>query len=222
MVFARDSASFPNMRGCLEIPWIRELEKTRRGCFFYTTEEEFLSVSIDYIKEGTQNINERVIWILPPQHTIRMAMGFLEGAFGREAESLIRMKRLMLLQWNSWFGRELEPKRVMQRGIKYAKEAYQEGFEGIRFLSHAPSKYSESWGGFLEFQNSLRGRTEKLPYLSFTAYSLMDCPVTAIASIAEDHDLCLIHYGSKWEWLRTDSGLRTLGGPHLNPLPQFF
>ena len=210
------------MRGSLENTWLRELEETRQGCFFYTTEEEFVSISRSYIQNGIQNIKERILWVLPPHYSVKMAKGFLEAFYGEEVESFIRMKRLLLLTWNSWFGKNLDLKKVTRRSLQYALESYQAGFEGLRILSHAPSKYSEEWGSFLDYHKRLKTQKQRLPYISFTAYSLIDCPMTAISDIAEDHSLCLIHYGSEWEWLRrTDSDLRTCkGGEPPTPHPQ--
>lgn len=216
LVFACNSVSLHDMRSLAETPWIQELERTRHGCFFYTTEEEFVFISRDYIKEGIQNIKERILWVLPPHYSIRMGMELLEEKFGSEVESWIRMKRLLILTWATWFGQTLEPRKVTQRSIKYTREAYQSGFEGLRILTHAPSKYSENWNNFLEYQTSLKHYSELPPYLSFTAYSLIDCPVSAIASIAIDHPLCLIHYGTEWEWLRTDSRTPLTFSPQLD------
>lgn len=171
------------------------------GCYFYTTEEEFLSVAAGYIKEGLENSRDRLLWILPSHLSFAKAKEALSEALKKDLDHPLKRRKLMLVPWEKWYGTEQAPQELLKKSQQILAQALQEGFEGLRILSHSPHRTSDYWKDFFLHEETLPKRLKGRPVISLCAYSLIDCPAQAISSIALNHSLCLIHRGAEWEWL---------------------
>lgn len=182
--------------------WLAPLIEGRHACFFYTTKEEFLEVALFYLNESLSNLLERALWILPPNTSLLRAKEELEDKIGTSLKPLIRSRRLLMIPWDNWYGREASIQEILSLGRRILKDTLREGFSRLRILGAAPAKASPYWKEFLIYEETVaRGLTKPKPFISLCAYSLMDTPTAAITSIAASHDLCLIHHGQDWEWL---------------------
>lgn len=182
--------------------WLAPLIEGKHACFFYTTKEEFLDVAVHYLNESFSNPVERALWILPPNTSLLRAKEELETGIGISLKSLIRSRRLLMIPWDNWYGKEISIQELLKLGRRILKDTLKEGFSFLRILGSAPAKASPYWKEFLIYEETVaRGLTKPKPFISLCAYSLMDTPTAAITSIASSHDLCLIHHGQDWEWL---------------------
>lgn len=182
--------------------WLNPLQDGSHACFFYTTEEEFAEITVPYVMESLNSMKERFLWVLPPRFSLMWGKQWLEEKLGFDVDTWIRLKRLMIYPWEKWYGKEIPIQDLLHLGRCMMKKTVRAGFERIRILSHAPAKTSPYWKDFLTFESLLaKKNTKGKPFISLCAFSLIDCPVQAISSIAESHSLCLIHHGSEWEWL---------------------
>jgi len=111
------------------------------------------------------------------------------------------MRRLILYPWNQWYGKEISTQKLLTLGRRIVKVTLKEGYESLRVLSHAPAKTSPYWKDFLSIRRLIAQKRGDNPFQTLCAYSLVDCPAAAISAVAENHNLCLIHHGSEWEWL---------------------
>lgn len=195
--------AIPKMQPPLIKPgWLESLKKDgTHACFFYTTEEEFFSIATPFLKEGLEGSRERCLWIIPPHISFVKAKADLNQKFEGSIEPLLRRRRLLLIPWDKWYGTELPIQDILKRSSRLLKETLNEGFEGLRILSHSPHRTSSYWKDFFLYEEALPKRLKEKPFVSLCAYSLMDCPAQAISSIALNHTLCLIHRGLEWEWL---------------------
>lgn len=182
--------------------WLAPLTEGKHACFFYTTKEEFLEVARFYLSESFSNLVEKALWILPPNTSLLRAKEELEMEIGISLKSLIRSRRLLMIPWDNWYGKEVSIQELLSLGRRILKDTLREGFSCLRILGAAPAKASPYWKEFLIYEETVaRGLTKPKPFISLCAYSLMDTPTVAITSIAASHDLCLIHHGQDWEWL---------------------
>lgn len=182
--------------------WLDSLGDGAHACFFYTTEEEFLSIVTPYLKDSLENSRDRLLWILPPTFSLAKAKEFLAETIVHPLDFLLKRRRLILLPWEKWYGSEMAIQALLNRTSELLKEAEQSGFDGLRVLTHSPDRSSSYWKDFFLYEESFPNRFRKKPVISLCAYSLIDCPAQAISSIALNHSLCLIHQGSEWEWLQ--------------------
>lgn len=180
--------------------WLDSLEEGCHACFFYTTQDEFFEITAQYLEEGFSLAKERVLWVLPPHLSIFIAKTRLEERMDKTLDAYIQMRRLILMPWENWYGKEISTQELLTLGRRILKITLKEGFEQLRILTHAPAKSSPYWKDFLALNEALSRKQNKGGYTIFCAYSLIDCPVVAIPLIAENHQLCLMHHGSDWEW----------------------
>lgn len=174
--------------------WLESLNKGSHACFFYTTGEEFLAIASPYLHKGFEITKERCLWILPPGQA-------LDRKLIDRFEIHLKRRQLMLIPWENWYGTERSIQDLLKRTQRHLKEALEEGWKGLRILSHSPHRTSPYWKDFFLYEEALPKRLRSLPFISLCAYSLIDCPAHAISSIALNHSLCLIHRGNEWEWL---------------------
>lgn len=182
--------------------WLESLNKESHACFFYTTDEEFLSIALPFLKEGLEESREKCLWILPPELSFDEARNLLSQKLGSMLEIYLKRRRLMMITWDKWYGTEQSIQGLLKRGEQVFKQCLGEGFEGLRVLSHSPHRTSSYWRDFFLYEEAIVKRFRNKPVVSLCAYSLIDCPAQAISSIAMNHAICLIHRGSQWEWLK--------------------
>lgn len=183
--------------------WLRPLTEGTHACFFYTTPSEFFSIAAPYFHAAFTSMKERTLWILPPHFTFQRAVAELQAFFNCDLETLMEMRRLVIIPWEKWYGTEISIRKMVQRHLKILKETLRDGFETLRVLSHSPAKSSPYWKDFLLYEESASRGAKTKPLISLCGYSLIDCPAAAISPIAANHSLCLIHHGEEWHWLST-------------------
>jgi len=181
--------------------WLDSLAEANRACFFYTTEEEFFSIALPYLKECLENSRERFLWILPPQLVFSKAREELDKKIGSALDQHLRRRRFLIVPWDKWYGTERSIQDLLKKSDQILQEALHDGFEGLRILSHSPDRTSSYWKDFFSYEEASSRRFKNKPVISLCAYSLIDCPAQAISSIALNHSICMIHRGSEWEWL---------------------
>ena len=181
--------------------WLDSLDQGSHACFFYTTDDEFFAIALPFLKEGLEHSRDRLLWILPPNVSFAKAKQGLSERLQNDLEPHLRRRRLIMIPWEKWYGTEQSIQNLLKRGQQFLKEANNDGFEGLRILSHSPHRTSSYWKDFFLYEESFPKRFKGKPFVSLCAYSLIDCPAQAISSIARNHSLCLIHRGSEWEWL---------------------
>src|SRR3989338_2534789 len=98
-----------------QLPWLQAVQQETLGCFFYTTEEEFFSITVPYLYEGLKLKNERCLWILPPHYSFAEGVDFLEEEFEMRVRPFLRSRRLLLVQWDNWFGSEISVSRMIRK-----------------------------------------------------------------------------------------------------------
>lgn len=181
--------------------WLCPLTVGSHACFFYTTEDDFFFITAPYLKEALTSLRERTLWILPPHYSFSKAKADLQKFIPLDLNTLLEMRRLILVPWENWYGTEMPVRKLLMRHFRILKETLKEGFDTLRILSHAPAKESHYWREFLLYQESLSRSLKPKPFIFLCGYSLIDCPSAAISSIAANHNMCLVQHGSEWEWL---------------------
>lgn len=182
------------------LKWLSHLNPSERACFFYTTCEELLELVAQYFNDSFASETDQAVWILPPGESRKSANRLLQEHSESDIDTRVGLKQLILIPWDEWFGQEVSTQSLLKLGRCMEKDALANGFERIRFLSHAPAKSSPYWKDFLAYEETVVKR-RSVPHLSLTAFSLRECPATAIAKIAAAYHCCFIHYGSDWEWI---------------------
>ena len=180
--------------------WLAPLKSGTHACFFYTTHEEFFSIAVPFLQNSLTTIKERTLWILPPRFSFQDAKEILLRHLSLNLDAMLRLRRLLILPWDKWYGAELSTQDLLKRKKQILKETQRAGYEGLRILSHSPSKDSNYWKDFLLHEEAVsKSKLKGILYLC--GYSLVDCPVPAISLIASNHTHCLIHHEQEWEWL---------------------
>ncbi len=194
--------------------WLESLNRGSHACFFYTAEEEFFEISVPYLKKGLDETKERILWVLPPTLSFSKAKEDLMRQWNGRVEAYLKRRQLFLIAWERWYGTEQSTQDLVKRTQRLLQETLQEGFSGLRILTHSPHRTSSYWKDFFLYEEALPKRLKSQPFVSLSAYSLIDCPAHAISSIALNHSLCLIHRGAEWEWL-TNKSSNQLHSSHL-------
>lgn len=183
------------------LPWLKFLQEGEPACCFYTTEEEFFSISLPFFQESLFEKNRRSLWILPPPWSFSDALKATELRFGTSLKALIKKRQLLMIGWDQWYGTEAPLNGLLKKTASHLDEALQDGYEGLSLFSHSPARSSNYWKDFYLFEEAISRKFSKKQLLSVCAYSVIDCPTSAIPTIARNYSLCLIHRGTEWEWL---------------------
>lgn len=167
-----------------------------RACFFYTTQDSFYAVAAPFLNRALKSVKERALWVLPPGESFVSGKKELQRHIRRDLDVYLYMRRLMILPWDQWYGREISVRSLLQLGRRMLKETLDDGYFGLRFLGHAPAKSSPYWHDFMVYQEDLVKARPLASLISLTAYDLRNTHLRAVTPLAADHDYCLIHCDS--------------------------
>lgn len=168
-------------------------------CHFYKTADDLAETLVPFFKTGLE-AGEACLWVTADPFGKEQARAAL-NTHVQHLDHRLAQGQIAIFDHREWYERHggASPGAVAGMWIDWTGQATANGFAGLRLTGNTAFLDRDSWDGFMDYENALRGAFDGHRLIALCSYDTGKCDSDAVLDVVQAHDFALSRRRGAWE-----------------------